>query len=219
MKKNTINAFTLVEMLIVIVIIGILIAALMPRMQAAQWRARDVSRKTALSQIQSAIVTSQWDKWERPWVGDAGCTTGCAQVWIWISVIKEELTRAWMNSVPVDPLKTDKLTWLWSFWGNDTWDYAYIVVKRNWTDDWWFVLMAKTEVEWSSNWIVNDTVTTCAWQTDPATNWCITNGTDITEIHPCTSFTKDENNAAAFTISDGNCTYGSDNMLRYIVLY
>ena len=36
MKKKTINAFTLVEMLIVIVIIGILIAALLPRMSAAQ---------------------------------------------------------------------------------------------------------------------------------------------------------------------------------------
>ena len=59
MKKNTIKAFTLTEMLIVIVIIGILIYALMPRMQAAQGRARDVSRKTALSQVQSAIVTSQ----------------------------------------------------------------------------------------------------------------------------------------------------------------
>jgi prepilin-type N-terminal cleavage/methylation domain-containing protein len=59
MKKKTINAFTLVEMLIVIVIIGILIYALLPRMQAAQGRARDVSRKTALSQVQSAIVVSQ----------------------------------------------------------------------------------------------------------------------------------------------------------------
>ena len=62
MKKNTIKAFTLVEMLIVIVIIGILIAALMPRMQSAQGRARDVARKNALSQIQTAIVTSQQDK-------------------------------------------------------------------------------------------------------------------------------------------------------------
>jgi prepilin-type N-terminal cleavage/methylation domain-containing protein len=62
MKKNTIKAFTLVEMLIVIVIIGILIAALMPRMQSAQGRARDVSRKNALSQIQTAIITSQQDK-------------------------------------------------------------------------------------------------------------------------------------------------------------
>lgn len=65
MKKFNLKAFTLVEMLIVIVIIGILIAALLPRMQAAQGRARDVARKTALSQIQSAIVTYQGDygKW------------------------------------------------------------------------------------------------------------------------------------------------------------
>ncbi|MBR4633859.1 hypothetical protein IKO50_02640 [bacterium] len=38
---------------------GIMTAALMPRMQSAQNRARDVSRKVDLSQIQSAIVTSQ----------------------------------------------------------------------------------------------------------------------------------------------------------------
>ena len=68
MKKFNLKAFTLVEMLIVIVIIGILIAALLPRMQAAQGRARDVARKTALSQIQSAIVTHQ---------GDHGSWPGC----------------------------------------------------------------------------------------------------------------------------------------------
>jgi prepilin-type N-terminal cleavage/methylation domain-containing protein len=62
MKKNTIKAFTLVEMLIVIVIIGILIASLMPRMQSAQGRARDVARKNDLSQIQTAIITSQSDR-------------------------------------------------------------------------------------------------------------------------------------------------------------
>jgi prepilin-type N-terminal cleavage/methylation domain-containing protein len=62
MKKNTIKAFTLVEMLIVIVIIGILIASLMPRMQTAQGRARDVARKNDLSQIQTAIITSQSDR-------------------------------------------------------------------------------------------------------------------------------------------------------------
>ena len=66
MKKNTIKAFTLVEMLIVIVIIGILIASLMPRMQTAQGRARDVARKNDLSQIQTAIITSQSDRGSWP---------------------------------------------------------------------------------------------------------------------------------------------------------
>jgi prepilin-type N-terminal cleavage/methylation domain-containing protein len=68
MKKNTIKAFTLVEMLIVIVIIGILIASLMPRMQSAQGRARDVARKNDLSQIQTAIITSQQDRGVWPYM-------------------------------------------------------------------------------------------------------------------------------------------------------
>ena len=216
MKKNRINAFTLVEMLIVIVIIGILIAALMPRMQAAQWRARDVSRKTALSQIQSAIVTSQWDKWEWPWqcAVDGSTTPGCAQFWIWITTISWDLTRAWMNSVPVDPLKTEDITWLWNFTGNDKWDFAYLVTTRNWTEDWWFILMAKTEVEWSSNWVSCPSPITLS-------GWNIVVGEDITNIHPCTSFEKDEDDSDGETckIEWEKCYYSSDSQLRYIVLY
>ncbi len=45
------KSFTLIEMLIVVVIIGILAAALIPRLQGVQGRARDVQRKTGLSQI------------------------------------------------------------------------------------------------------------------------------------------------------------------------
>ena len=155
MKKNTIKAFTLVEMLIVIVIIGILIAALMPRMQAAQWRARDVSRKTALSQVQSAIVTSQWDKWYWPWQCEnvEGSTTDCAENGTGINSIENDLKTAWMNSVPQDPLKSSDVWWLWNYDWNEEGDYAYLVTKRNWTSNWGFVLMAKTEVEWWTNWV------------------------------------------------------------------
>jgi hypothetical protein len=39
-----------------------MVAALTPRMNSAQGRARDVARKNDLSQIQTAIVTSQQDK-------------------------------------------------------------------------------------------------------------------------------------------------------------
>jgi len=207
MKKNTINAFTLVEMLIVIVIIGILIAALMPRMQAAQWRARDVARKTALSQVQSAIVTSQWDKWERPWQKTLGATGG-----IGLSVISEELKTAWMNSVPQDPLKSD-VSWV----GNKTitWgDYAYIVTKRNWTPNGGFALMAKTEVEWWSNWVV------CSAGTN---SWkgIITGGTDIARITLCDKIVKtgsSSNNLCNNTYTWG-CQYSLDSELRYLVVY
>ena len=52
LRKKT---FTLIEMLIVVVIIGILAAALIPRLQGVQGRARDVQRKTGLSQIGQAM--------------------------------------------------------------------------------------------------------------------------------------------------------------------
>ena len=211
MKKNTIKAFTLVEMLIVIVIIGILIAALMPRMQAAQWRARDVSRKTALSQVQSAIVVSQWDKWVWP-----GCTTTwCPTSWMNIDEIKTQLTAAWMNSIPTDPLQWTTFKGIWSVTGS-AWQYRYIVTRRNWTDRWWFVLMAKTEVEWWSNWV------TCDSATD-LDSWKITATEDISNIHLCQTLGKIGEDSECTTCRSNRatdkCCYNNDEELRYIVVY
>ena len=197
MKKNTIKAFTLVEMLIVIVIIGILIAALMPRMQSAQWRARDVARKNSLAQIQTAIITSQQDKWNWPWMD--GARQG-----ITIDQISWALITAGMSSIPADPLESNEVTGLGATVG--TWQFLYMVTSRNWTDDWWFVLMAKTEVEWWSNWIV------CS------NTWSFSVGQDIRDTQTCTTFTKDDT-AAQCTISNWHCTYQNDWQLRYILLY
>ena len=49
------KAFTLVEMLIVIVIIGILAAALIPRLLGAQAKARDTARVAQVKDISTAI--------------------------------------------------------------------------------------------------------------------------------------------------------------------
>ncbi|MEI7919666.1 MAG: prepilin-type N-terminal cleavage/methylation domain-containing protein [bacterium] len=61
-KKNKKKAFTLIEMLIVIVIIGILAAAIFPKLSNARGRANDVARKAGLSQVAAALVAYQIDK-------------------------------------------------------------------------------------------------------------------------------------------------------------
>ena len=198
MKKNTLKAFTLVEMLIVIVIIGILIAALLPRMQAAQGRARDVARKTALSQIQSAIVTHQWDHGAWP-------KQSQAKGWISVDQIKDDLINAWMSDVPKDPLNESFVTGLWA--GSTSWQFAYMVSTRNWSENAWFALMAKTEVAWGSNWVV------C-----PSTG-SINSGADLAKIHPCPSVDKASSGCSNPNDGTTKCTYDSESQLRYIVLY
>ena len=187
-------------MLIVIVIIGILIAALLPRMSAAQGRARDVSRKTALSQLQSAIVSYQGDKWAWPqlswakeWMGIDPSTSG-GTIWY-------DLLSAWMSSIPTDPLSSSEFSWLNSKtieWGQ----YGYMVVTKNGAADAWFVLMARAEMEWWANWVVCN-----------ATDGMFTWGTDISKISTCSKVTKGS------MCDKSKCEYLNDDELRYVVFF
>ena len=214
MKKSTFKAFTLVEMLIVIVIIGILIASLMPRMQTAQGRARDVARKNDLSQIQTAIITSQSDRksWPGMWTNkkwEEDATAG-----ITIASIDTLLMQAWMSAVPTDPNGSNVVYWLGSTANTTAWQYIYLVAKRNWVANAWFALMAKTEVEWSSNWV------TCAnngaaYAGADATKarWYITNGEDLAGVTLCEKVEKaDACDASA-------CKYKDTWELRYLLVY
>ena len=219
MKKNTVKAFTLVEMLIVIVIIGILIASLMPRMQSAQGRARDVARKNDLAQIQTAIITSQQDKRKWPGMEDATEANRPNQKGIPVSNIATLLQYAWMTQVPKDPNKSNTFIWL----GDATisnWDYGYMVTVRNSVSNGWFILMAKTEVEWSSNWIV------CASnETSPSEGnkvldkWRIKKDQDLKEVKTCTSFSKEPNGTCGIATTNQLCTYNDESQLRYILMY
>ena len=223
MKKDTIKAFTLVEMLIVIVIIGILIASLMPRMQTAQGRARDVARKNDLSQIQTAIITSQTDRKEWPGMGDNRTTTTdfpstkSANDGIEINKIWEELKAAWMTAIPADPNGSNVAFWLWGT-DNDTtaWQYIYVVANRNGVANAWFALMAKTEVEWSSNWVVcpdaNGNAQTSLTDAAALAAWYILSSQDLSEITLCDKVSKG-------TCSAANCEYGEEWDLRYLLLY
>ena len=213
--KKTAKAFTLVEMLIVIVIIGILIASLMPRMQSAQWRARD--------QIQTAIITSQADRgawpgmvWNTGYAVDWTTTTTAGNNGLMVSQIAKNLQNAWMTAVPTDPNGSNDTYWLWSSLSTSftaTWQYIYMVWKRNWVNNAWFALMAKTEVEWSSNWV------TCAGVTDKSNaKWYLTGWTDLAHVTLCSTVTQDAT-AANCKSNTWACVYTDTAELRYLLLY
>ena len=119
-----------------------------------------------------------------------------------------------MSSVPTDPNGSNVVYWLGSTANTTAWQYIYLVAKRNWVANAWFALMAKTEVEWSSNWV------TCAnngaaYAGADATKarWYITNGEDLAGVTLCEKVQKwDECNAAT-------CTYKDTWELRYLLVY
>ena len=186
--------------------------------EAAQWRAKDVARKNDLAQIQTAIIVSQQDRGAFPGTNGNPANWGLtwAENWMKINDITDNLYKAWMSSIPRDPINTSLVYWLWELYGTKSraknnwavWDYIYVVSKRNWVNNAWFVLMAKTEVEWWSNWVV---CKNAAW----VDAGYITNDTDIAKIKRCSSFTK-------WNICSSNsdiCSYTDEDELRYILIY
>lgn len=237
--KKLLKWFTLVEILIVIVIIGILIGALVPRMQSAQWRARDVARKNDLSQLQAAIITSNSDRWEWPALdgvlGDAN-TDHTAVNWLTVDKIESELFWAWLNGIPTDPISTNTVTL-----GNANADltpgnYWYLVADKNWVPDAWFLLMAHMEVEWGANWVycqehANEeggyTLDGVDGVTEGSTfrNWNINNDDDLRQVIVCGTMVYhrwEEDSCGVLQEADvywNVCHYGDPSQLRYILMY
>ncbi|MDR2416109.1 MAG: prepilin-type N-terminal cleavage/methylation domain-containing protein [Candidatus Peribacteria bacterium] len=142
MKNIHFKAFTLVEMLIVIVIIGILIAALLPRLSGAQSMARDTARKTALSQIGAGVIAYQAQYGQWPLKNSATGTDHLTDL----------VSKGLMTEVPKDRLQDNIVSGLSG--AITTGDFLYYVGTKNSVPYGGFVLMAHTETPGNSNWVV-----------------------------------------------------------------
>jgi len=138
LKKVQKRAFTLVEMLIVIVIIWLLMSALIPKISGMQAKGRDVSRKASLNNINTALVSYQTDRWSFP-----------DQSW-WKSTVDgiADILSMNMTQIPKDPKPARQCS---GVAGTATaQEFMYMPIKRNWITNASAVLMACTE-EWGSS--------------------------------------------------------------------
>lgn len=112
-------------MLIVIVIIGILAAALIPRLTWAQSKARNTARKADLNQIMIWLNAYQTDNSKFP--TELG-----------------ELAEIYLRNIPKDPS--------WVKWCDQAseWSYYYKAVEKDGVQDGWYILQAFMEKEWTN---------------------------------------------------------------------
>ena len=132
MNRTMKKAFTLVEMLIVVIIIGILIAALFPKLKWAQGAARDTARQVALGNIGTALFQYQSEEWVYP---DGTCTVD----------IKNDLSR-YLSSMPSDP-QSKRVAYGTKANGCTSGSFAYAPLYNAWAQNGWYVLAANTESE------------------------------------------------------------------------
>ena len=141
-------------MLIVVVIIGILASAILPRLTGAQAATRDTARKTALNQIAQGLELYNTSKGSYP---DTITVDGIST-----EALSTPLVSDYMKSIPGDPNTSAKTNF--KFGNNKTkestaWKFVAVKIGEN------VALAVKVEkpdnANWSSDWAFTATSNLC----------------------------------------------------------
>lgn len=136
MKK----AFTLVEIIAVIIIIGILMGALLPHIFNAETLTKNTARHVAISHINTALIAYYSNYHKFP---EWNCT----------SDLRKSLFK-FLKTIPKDPLP-NRITYWTKEWWCTSWSYAYTTLYKNGAKQGGFILIGNIEWDWwSANFVL-----------------------------------------------------------------
>ena len=237
--------FTLVEMLIVIVLIGILASAIMPRLSWAIARSRDLKRQTDLKNIATAIQIYYEKRGELPLIEiTREERTKFTNIFIekYLPYLGSPKTlqhklHGYLSEIPSDPQKSSRVCIYWdctfSSQANNErviyqnisvqkGEYLYQILKNKGRDNAWALLIAKVETPDIANYIVFRPEHVSSSNFSYNGNY-FTHKSELNSLEKlklCTSVDKVKKWEEKFEIKIDwkvECSYSSEDQLYYLV--
>ena len=183
-------------MLIVVVIIGILAAALLPRLMGAQAATRDAARQKSLNDIVAGIEMYSAALGQYPGTGTSAASLSGALV-----------GRDYLKDIPADPKRDQPAVQVGNVSGEKG-QFTYALIKKNGVVDQSYVLAAQVETLDKAN-----------ATSEMLKLWTATgNDGDSAKIKLCTSIEKGASTTDSAPNANGVCKVKDNSDLRYVLI-